>query len=430
MKLATLLGIMSDSDLHELAKALGNDEPFASVPALANRIEGDVRSRRHVEYFVVARRPPVFSILRQLLQAEEYRRARDELKQDAMAECEQLAARVRTGDLVATERHALYRRVLSEAWRTDLRLDASELSILGVLRRELQLTQADHFLVVEHPDVEPFWRTDDPFDTVLEQLRLGGIVFALDDEVILPADLVPWVREAIGIAMDDEASRRLLDNLPKTTLRKGLEASELRTSGSKSELVDRVVAHFLPADPFLRLMHIHDLKQLANESGAIKSGSKEEVVERIMAHFRDGLDQPEREIEPVETQIQERKRLSRQAFEALFGTLRSLELAAILLGEPSLPASGTKGRRIAVLWEHHRNEASLLAHLGSARLKRVLERLSLRVSGSRAERIERIISHFESGSGASTTSEEAVSIVVRQPSGPPPSSGGGGRRCG
>ena len=300
--------------------------------------------------------------------------------------------------------------------------------ILGVLRRELNLTQADHFLVVEHPDVEPFWRTDDPFDTVLDQLRLGGIVFVLDNDVVLPADLVPWLRQAIGIAIDDERYRRLLESLPKNTLREGLAEFELRTSGSKPELVDRILTHFLPADRFLQSMHIHDLKDLAKEKGAIKSGSKEEVVERIVTHFRDGLDEAEGEVAPTEPQTRETKRLSRSDFEALFGTLKGLELAAILLAEPSLPGSGPKGKRIAVLWEHPRSEASLLAHLGSGRLRVVLERLGLKMSGSKAERIERIMSHFESAPRNSETSPEAVSIMVRQRTEPPPSSDGGGHR--
>jgi len=336
-----------------------------------------------------------------------------------MAECEELATRVAAGDLVASERHALYRRVLSEAWRTDLRLDGSELSILGVLRRELRLTQADHFLVVEHPDVEPFWRTSDPLGTVLDQLRSNGILFLAEGDVVLPIDLVPWVREALGVSIEDDGFRRLLAEMPNSVLRQGLNEFGLRTSDSKSMLIDRIVRNFLPPQRILQLMHIHDLKGLASSSGAKKSGTKDDVVERLVAHYRDGLDlavhDPEHSAEPT----QETKQLNRTDFEALFGSLKSLELSAILIKEPSLPGSGNKARRVAVLWDHHLNEASLLGHLGGERLRLILDRLGLKTSGSKPVRIERIVAHF-AAHGRLRDAAKGVNIVLRQPSDPPP----------
>ena len=135
-----------------------------------------------------------------------------------------------------------------------------------------------------------------------------------------------------------------------------------------------------------------DLGQVIRNVGANVSGAKDDLVDRIVAHVAAGRD-IRREPEPPPP-IQEPRRLDEERFGLLFARLRGYELVAVL-GEFDLRRSGAKDTQVRALWEARRSEETLLAALGSADLEGLLRRLELKTSGSKADRIQRLIEHFE-----------------------------------
>src|SRR5690242_107263 len=139
MRLADALSRASDEQLRRIAAE--TDPGFHELPPaqLASRLETVLHSASHIEVVLAKARPPVLSLMILLLE-NGLSAGVEECRTRATADCELLCKRVSSGELVASDGCALYRRVLAAAWRSDLMIDASEVTLLGVLRHELGMT--------------------------------------------------------------------------------------------------------------------------------------------------------------------------------------------------------------------------------------------------------------------------------------------------
>lgn len=146
------------------------------------------------------------------------------------------------------------------------------------------------------------------------------------------------------------------------------------------------------------------------------SGAKDDLVDRIVAHVAAGRD-IRQEPEPPPP-VREPRRLDEERFALLFSRLRGYELVAVL-GQFELRRGGSKDVQIRTLWDAHRSEETLLDALASADLEELLRRLDLKASGSKGDRIRRLVEHFMSSTPASL---RAVAVPV-DVGGDEPSSG-------
>jgi hypothetical protein len=192
MRLAALLAELPVEQLERLgAEHLGADENV-SRHALCATLEGVLRSYSFVRKFVGDRLPPTFAILEALLDAEGFTLPAATFRETVSARTQALVERVKSGDLVSRDSSLrLYRRVLLEARRNDLVLDASETAILGVLRRELGIRSVEHFLVEHHPDFQDFFARETAFLDEMHALRSCGLVFGHESNVLLAEEVVP-----------------------------------------------------------------------------------------------------------------------------------------------------------------------------------------------------------------------------------------------
>ncbi len=252
MRLAALLSELPHEELERLAaEHLGQDENVSRT-ALCATLEGVLRSYSFVRKFVCDRFPPTFSILETLLDAEGWRLSAQGFRDVVTERTRTLVQRVSDGELVARESSLrLYRRVLVEARRNDLVLDASETAILGVLRRELDIRPVEHFLLEHHQEFHEFWFNDDAFLTEMHALRSAGLVFGHDGCVLLAEEVVPLVRQTLGLEMSGASRRRALDLLSSGELAEVLGRFGLKTSGSRDERLERAFVNYVqPSDAF------------------------------------------------------------------------------------------------------------------------------------------------------------------------------------
>lgn len=404
MRLADLLSDTSIEDLERLAHEHARAEEHLSRPFLLQTIEGVLRSHRFLQEYFLNRQPPTFAIVLMLLDSEEYALPVDGFRDAVLAETDRLCQAVEAGDLLERDDQLrVYRRVLYQARSNDLLIDASEASILAVLRQELGIAQVEHFLLEHHPDLREFWRQNEAFARELHALRSAGIVHVRDGKTLLPEDLVQSIRQVLGVDMSRPSARRLYGYLSHQDLHEALAGVRAPTSGSKDEKIERLVARMVQPRVVLRLRSIglERLREVCKEIGAAVSGSKDEVVDRIVAHVAAGRDIL-KEPEPAQTPpVQETRTLDEERFRFLFGRLRGHELGTIL-SQFDLRRWGTKEQQIRTLWEAHRAEESLLNALSSADLEGLLKRLELKTRGSKTERAQRAIAHF------ATASEETL----------------------
>jgi hypothetical protein len=393
MRLVALLADQSDADLQRLAiEHVRTDEKLAR-PQLCNFLEGALRSFGFVSSFIVNRQPPSFSILTSLLESPGYERSVIGFKETVMNDTAQLVNLIERDELLARDRQLhLYRRSLYEARRNDLDVNASEAALLAVLRREQRISQVEHFLIEHHKDFHEFWNRDGSFAQEINALRYAGIIFLVNDRVLIPEEVAPAVWQTLGLDMPSESVRRLLGYLSNSELVDVLEAAGARVSGTKEQRLERIILERIQPHVALQAVGLQKLKEICRSTEAPSTGNKDELIERIIEHFAQGRDQ--REPEPIDVRIPEVRRLQGAQFETLFGALQHQELSDILRRQPELRQTGTKETRIRTLWEAQLSEETLLSKLTSRQLEEILQRLGLRISGAKNARIDRIISHF------------------------------------
>jgi hypothetical protein len=417
MKLASLLAGLSDGDLEKLAlEHVRTDEKLAR-PQLCNFLEGALRSYRFVNDFIINRQPPTFSMLTLLLDAAGYQLPKSHFRERVMAETQRLMDLIDAKELLARDDQLrLYRRALYEARRNDLDVNGSEAALLALLRREQRIAQVEHFLIEHHEDLREFWNKDDCFAHEETALRSAGLLFDVGDSILIPEDVAPAVWHTLGIDMPTESARRLLGYLSNTEIASILDLAGSRTSGSKEARIERAVIERIQPRFALNNVGLSTLRAICRATDASVSGTKDELIERIVGHFADGRDQ--RVEEPAAPPRLEPRRLTQSQFETLFSALLLQELSDILRRFPELRQTGTKETRTRTLWDAHLSEVTLLGELMNRQLEDLLHRLGLRLGGSKQARIERLITHFagvNSGPGATGAAVEPTVVVSAEP---------------
>jgi hypothetical protein len=423
MKLAELLSALSSEQLGRLAAEHIRSEEHLSRPTLCSMLEGVLRSFRLVQEIVFRRQPPAFSILCALMDAPSQLLPANALRDTATSETERLCGLVTSGEILGRDDQLrLYRRVLCETWRSDLQIDESESALLGVLRRELGIAPVEHFLLEHHSDLQEFWRSGDSYDHEVQAMMSVGLIFENEGNYVLASDAMPLVRQALGIDMHIDAARRLYGSLPSADIANALDRIGARTSGTKEERIERLLLNWVQPGFVLRPLSLGSLRDLCREMNAPASGNKDELVERIIARYASGSDQPPPEPrEPAP--IREDRALDERRFKLLFESLAGAELTRILQAFPDLKQSGIKETRAITLWDSHRSEATLLGDLMNREMEDILFRCGLKIGGSKAERIQRLIEHYRAievpTTGADERSGDAEARAVSDPRGKP-----------
>lgn len=362
-------------------------------------LEAVIRSPRHIRSTLYNRRPPCFWIIHAALECG-LRVPLAGLRQKAAEETQRLAEAVTSGTLVGNMQAAdLYRRVLLEAWGSDFELEPSEIALLSVLRRELGLRNVDHFLIEHHAGMRHLWDTDHAFLDVLTGLRSGGLAHVVEGCLVIPIDVVPVLRQVLGIEAGAAPMRRLYEQLSSAVLRTALEVHGLRSSGSKPERVSRLIEAFVQPSTVLDGMSLVDLKQLCGKYALRTSGSKDSLVDRLVSLFASGADLSPAVEEEVLPEPEDRA-LASEVFVELLSMLRGQDLSDILTSIGSSRVTGAKEHLVNLIVGSPYSEDSLLRKLELKQLEPVLKRLGIRAYGTKSERVDRLVEYYSAQGGA------------------------------
>jgi hypothetical protein len=394
VRLAALLAQLTSEELDRLATEHLRGDTLPSRGALCDTLEGILRSYAFVQACVFTRQPPTFSLLVRLLEADGHAVVSSSLKDVVSADTAELCRSVQEGTLLdRDEQLRVYRKVLAEARRTDVDIDVSEAAILAVLRRELGVRQVEHFLLEHHSELQAFWNTGHGFLHEMHALRSVGLIFANGGSIVLAEEMVPLIRRSLGLEMTRGDARRLLSGLSNAELSQALERARLKTGGNKEERLERLLSNWIQPSEVLDAVGLPSLRELAKTNGAKNAGNKEELIERLVNHFARGQDQVPEELGAPDPPPEARA-LEELRFRALFDQLRGNELTDVLRRIESSRQTGSKEQKITALWGSRFSEHSLLMCLTNRALEELLDRLRLRLSGSKRERVDRIVDHF------------------------------------
>lgn len=394
MRLAELLAELPSEQVEHLATEHLGDDPSITRAALYTTLEGVLRSYSFVRQFTVNRQPPTFSIFEILLDADGFSASLAGFREMAMERTRAICQAVEAGEMVGRDDSLrLYRRVFTEARRSELSLDPSETAILGVLRHELGIRLVEHYLLEHHSDLRQFWDTEHSFLTEMKALRSSGLVFAHDGRLVVAEEVVPLLRQSLGLELPSSARQRLYGLLSGADLNEILSQARLKTSGSKEEKLNRLILNRIQPSEALQALSLATLREIARSTDAQISGSKDELVERLTSHFLHGRDQRvAAEVPPALPP--EPRVLDERRFRALFWSLKGEELTDILANIDSSRRTGAKETKVSVLWQTRHSEETLLGGLTNRCIEDVLVRHRLKVSGSKRERVGRLLEYF------------------------------------
>lgn len=176
----------------------------------------------------------------------------------------------------------------------DERISQDELDLIRRLRKKLGLRERTQKILLaqlgHYPKRGNAVHSPSDFRDALNELQRKGVVFycnRLDGGTyVVPEEIVGGVKSAIDLQLSDRSWRLLLGNLTKEQLSSILESAGLPKSGSKEELIDRVVEGGIDADEALQVLSNTDLYDLCKSlPGANVSGTKDAKIQRVIDYF-------------------------------------------------------------------------------------------------------------------------------------------------
>jgi BREX system ATP-binding protein BrxC/D len=395
MLLSEALSHYPDEDLDRLARDKVDEVSHLRLPreVLIQEISAALSSLGYVAGVLAPARPPTYAFLKSLLDAPGGRAAPQGLREAVLQETDVLTQRAESGEgLARGKEYDLYLRMLLAAWENEGGVDRSEALLLAALRKELGIWTREHLLLEHHPRVRPIWDSDRAFTDARNHLLATGLVLIQAGDYLLPEEVALQIRRAWDIDLADDAFRRLLTLLSVHQLRAALEGALLPLAGSKEERIDRLVRGLVPPAEVLDSFHINDVKDLCRVCGLPVSAAKADLIAGLIDHFDSGSDLA-RPDEVFETAPPPAQPVPRTLGDAELGRLLSelhVDLLYDLLAVHGLRRSGTKAERIQRLVASPCSERTLLGHLRRSELSELARRLDLPVSGIKDELIDRL----------------------------------------
>ena len=398
-----LLDTYDDAVLMRMA----SDKIDVTIPrarsVLVEAIIAALRDQAFVSATLATLPPPADAILTRMLDSPDGQRPvagfRDEVEE--LATQYTAAAAEPAKVLIGSKRYDLYLPVLATAYDDDDLLNKKEARLLEALRRALGLHIREHYLLSYHTSVRTSWDPGEgtsAYERARDALLKVGLVQTWDDMYGVDPQTAALIRRAMDLELVPSAFRRLLERFTVTQLRTALDTIGLPLSGAKEERIERLLDARVGPTLTLGCLHSDDIKGLCRDAGLQVSSPKAELIASIVAHFDAGDDLPE-EVEPEVEPEPEERLLGNEQFGTLLAGLRTDHLHAIL-AVAGARRSGTKAERVErivnTIWSEH----TLLDHLPKTDLVAMFRRLEIRVSGTKDEVITRLVQHHAASADA------------------------------
>jgi hypothetical protein len=192
-----------------------------------------------------------------------------------------------------------YRIVLEAAWGNDGMISPDEARLLAVLRQHLGISQEEHWLlsaiIKRFPKDKCALHTPDEVNEARKDLQRAGVLWSYRDETNANIDLIPGEiatvirRDVVGQELQRTNFRRLLshDGFTVADLRGVLQSRGLDRSGNKAELLERLATSDVRPSAVLGDLDKEKLSNLCAYVSLKTSGSKAELIDRLIGFYDD-----------------------------------------------------------------------------------------------------------------------------------------------
>lgn len=188
----------------------------------------------------------------------------------------------------------LYSEILEVALEDNI-LSFDEIRLLERLRIKLKVSRHEHRLLSarmnKYPKPGNELHTPGEIRESLRHLQMIGVVLFCNRAdggavAVLPEEIAPAVKTALGFEMGPDAQMMFLDSLTTEQLRRVLQGHGLPLSGSKEERCERLVKACVKPSEVLSTLKTDELAQLCRKlPGVTVAGSKTERIDRLISYF-------------------------------------------------------------------------------------------------------------------------------------------------
>lgn len=243
-----------------------------------------------------------------LLQEETYSLEEHKLEEKVLAYEKSLVKRSKTLDLFDPKKHDdarvrscdIYKTVLEAAWASENNISLDEANLLRVLRNRLGISSEDHRLISASASLKKFPKDRcaihalDEIHDARKELQREGLVWSYRDENnnsidIIPAEIAEVLRPELKIELQGVNISRLLqhDFITVSDLREVLKSHQMDPYGQKSELIERIAESDVLPSQILEIIDKAKLSDMCRSMELRYSGSKHELIERLIQFYDD-----------------------------------------------------------------------------------------------------------------------------------------------
>jgi hypothetical protein len=409
MKISDVLVSYKRSDLNRLAKDKIANYIGLPVEILRDELSKVLTTYDHIKRRIQFRRPPGYTILDIITHRQDYSIPIQEIKGIVQEEIKNVIEEAKKGETLEEDKqYDLYAKMLKTAWDFQEDLLPPEANLLTALREYLNITRGEHRLLEARIDVFKFSQAS--FNREIEHFAREGIIFTHEANYIIPEEIVERIKEVWGIELDSEPYRRLLGYLTSSQLYSALGRLDVTKRGSQEMRINRVLEKGVKPSDLLNTLTVGDLLSIARKSECPRKYKRDELVPTIISHIKRGEDIPIPEKEPLPP-TREPRLVTDEAFKEALSKFSNSQLTNIL-AKKKLGTSGTKNQRIERIVNSIYSYETILDILRTDELIDLCKLYELSPRGRKPEIIERIVHYFRNYQikGSRATSKELFSI--------------------
>ncbi len=339
-------------------------------------------------------KPPTFAILNLILNAPENKVEIEGFREKVLSYVEELTVKaIELKDTSTNKNYQLYANILTRAWENDGTIDKSESYILEYVKVELGIWDREHFILAHHPSILKQWDIAQEYQVVRNNLLTTGILLMEDNKYIIANEVARQIKRTFGMEILNDAYLRLLNVFTKEELAEVLGHYNLFVSGTKPDMVTRILNSLIPPTPLLEIFPVETLREFCRRSSIQVSGTKNTVINNIVHFFDHNLDIQKVVVEEAESHlpsVPEVRELEKEVFTKILSNLSNQQLYDILY-QSSLTIRGTKEEKVERINGSPWSERSILNRLRKEDLSFLCRKFGMAVSGAKLELVDRLL---------------------------------------
>ncbi len=410
MEICDVLATYKRSDLNRLAKDKIANYVGLPVDILRDELCKVLTTYDHIKRKIQFRKPPGYTILDIIVNRQDCSVPIQEIKSIVQEEMKNVIEEARSGEGLNEEKqYNLYAKMLKTAWDYQEDLLPPEANLLSALREYLNITRIEHRLLEARLEVFKFNQAS--FSREIEHFAWEGIIFTHESNYVIPDETVERIKEVWGIELDLEPYKRLLSYLTSPQLYSGLGRLELTKSGSLETRINRVLEKGVKPSDLLNTLTVSDLFKVADKSKCPRKYRKDELIPTIISHVKRGKDIEIPETPKKLTISQEPRSVTYEAYKEALSMFSNPQLYHVL-SKKNLMVSGTKNQRVERIVNSIFALPSILDSLRTNELTNLCRLYELPPYGKKEDLVERIIHYFRNYQvkGTKATPKELFSI--------------------